>query len=78
MKKAVINKNKCDHSPFCPVKKVCPVAAVTQKTTLFFRAEVPVIDETKCTGCGLCAQYCPHMAVSLKEVAGSPKARKRA
>ncbi len=78
MKKAVINKNKCDHSPFCPVKRVCLAGAVTQKTSLFLRAEVPVIDESKCTGCGQCAKVCPHRAITLKEMPVSTRTKKRA
>lgn len=65
MKKAVMNAAKCDHSPFCPVKRVCPVGAVTQKAGLF-GAEVPVIDPDKCTGCGKCVRVCPHGAIALR------------
>lgn len=65
MKIAVINKNKCDKSPFCPVKRVCPVGAVTQNGG-FFKSEVPVIDAEKCIGCNKCVVVCPMQAVSMK------------
>jgi NAD-dependent dihydropyrimidine dehydrogenase PreA subunit len=68
MKKiAIIDSNKCDQSPFCPVKRVCPAKAVTQKRG-FLKGGVPVIDQEKCTGCGLCVQYCPMNAVKVKKV----------
>jgi Fe-S-cluster-containing hydrogenase component 2 len=65
MKKAFINASRCDQSPFCPVKRVCPVGAVTQEAG-FMRASTPVINEDKCTGCGLCVRYCPMGAVTMK------------
>lgn len=65
MKKAVMTVNKCDHSPFCASKRVCPVKAITQKTSLF-GAEVPVIDAEKCIGCGKCVNVCPHGAIKMK------------
>lgn len=65
MKKAVIDSKKCDHSPFCPVKRVCPVGAITQKTGLF-GSEVPVVNAELCTGCGKCVRMCPHGAVALR------------
>ncbi len=64
MRKAVINSNRCDKSPFCPVKRVCPVNAVTQKVSLF-GSSVPVIDEEKCISCGKCVTVCPMRAVSM-------------
>lgn len=71
-KKAFIQPVKCDQSPFCPVKRICPAKAVTQEKKGglfgFLGGSLPKVDEGKCTGCGLCVQYCPHKAVILKEV----------
>lgn len=64
MKKAVMITGRCDHSPFCASKRVCPVNAITQKTSLF-SAEIPVIDKDKCIGCGKCVQVCPHGAIRM-------------
>ena len=68
MKKiAVINESLCDKSPFCPVKRVCPVNAVTQEGSMF-RKGFPKIDPEACTGCGKCLRYCPMGAVNIKKV----------
>ncbi len=64
---AYINANQCDKSPFCPVKHVCPVGAISQEGK-FFSASVPTVNPDKCTGCGKCTNYCPHGAVSLKSI----------
>jgi Fe-S-cluster-containing dehydrogenase component len=63
IKKAVINQSICDRSPFCPVKRVCPVGAVESKG--FFGGEV-TINAEKCIGCAKCVAYCPHQAVSMR------------
>ncbi len=65
MKKAVIDKNKCDKSPFCPVKRICPVEAVAQKVS-FLKGDTPVVDHEKCIGCGKCVRVCPMGAVKMK------------
>ena len=68
MKKiAVINESLCDQSPFCPVKRVCPVNAVTQSGGMFSKG-FPKIDPEVCTGCGKCLRYCPMGAVDIKKV----------
>ncbi|MBZ4683997.1 MAG: hypothetical protein PWP46_2161 [Fusobacteriaceae bacterium] len=74
-KVAVINQNQCDKSPFCPVKRVCPVGAIvplnegeTQKKKSIFGFLIPKgykVDEEKCTGCGVCVTSCPMQAVSI-------------
>jgi len=71
-KKAYIDPAKCDQSPMCPVKRVCPAKAVTQEkkggVLGFLSGGLATVDNNKCTGCGICLQYCPRKAVSLKEV----------
>lgn len=64
---AVIDNGKCDKSPFCPVKRVCPVKAVTQKGSIF-NSKVPVVDDELCIGCGVCVKYCPMGAVKMKKI----------
>ena len=63
---AVIDNSRCDKSPFCPVKRVCPVKAVTQKGSIF-TSEVPVVNDELCIGCGVCEKYCPMGAVKMKK-----------
>jgi Fe-S-cluster-containing hydrogenase component 2 len=64
MKKAVIDTKKCDRSPFCPVKRICPVKAVEQKGG-FFSKEAPKVDHELCIGCGKCVAVCPMRAVKM-------------
>jgi NAD-dependent dihydropyrimidine dehydrogenase PreA subunit len=72
-KKAVLNESKCDNSPFCPVVKVCPVKAATRAgggggfLGMFGGGGKVAIDAAKCTGCGVCVQYCPHGAVTMRK-----------
>lgn len=71
-KRAFIEAAKCDQSPACPVKRVCPVKAVTQEKKGgimgFLGGGIANVDQSKCTGCGLCVQYCPRKAVVLKAI----------
>lgn len=75
---AYIDPCLCDRSPTCPVRAVCPKDAViaapgTSSAKTHRRwfgqrrsSEEPSswqIDEDRCTGCLLCAQYCPQRAV---------------
>lgn len=66
MQKAYIDPNNCDASPFCPVKRACPVLAVTQEKKGFLRAFVPIVQKDKCIGCRKCLDFCPHNAVRMK------------
>lgn len=66
MKKAYIDPNKCDKSPFCPVKRVCPVQAVSQEKKGFFSMGSAVVDKDKCVGCGKCVEVCPRRAVIMR------------
>ncbi len=66
--KAVIDQNKCDGAIGCPVKRSCPRGAILELEREVGhrgpRATYVVGD--LCTGCGICAQYCPNDAVSLR------------
>ncbi|WAM34629.1 4Fe-4S binding protein [Caldicellulosiruptor morganii] len=66
MKKAVLDKNLCDRSPFCPASRSCRFDAIKRKVYGFFDVEIE-IDKEKCTGCGVCVRYCPQGAIELVE-----------
>ena len=62
-KVATIDANRCDRSPFCPVKRICPVNAVNANMY-----GVPEVNSGECIGCGKCIPYCPMRAVAMIEV----------
>lgn len=63
--KAYINEEKCDHSPFCPAKRGCPVNAITVEKKGLFGVRTMRVDTEKCTGCGKCIHFCHAGAISL-------------
>jgi Fe-S-cluster-containing hydrogenase component 2 len=68
MKKlAILNQKKCDRSPFCPPKRVCPVKAIKKekKSGFFGFGGKLFIDKSLCTGCKICVQYCPMGAITI-------------
>lgn len=65
MKKAVLIQSRCDRSPFCIVRQVCPVQAITQDTDTA-ETGYPVIDPQLCVGCERCVSLCPHGAVVME------------
>jgi len=54
MDKIRINEAFCPKNHACPVIRICPVGAIEQKTPF----AAPEINQEKCTGCGLCTNYC--------------------
>lgn len=64
MKKVKLLKDRCDSSPFCAAKRVCPVSAIEFKKTGLFSGNI-VINEEKCVGCGKCINACPHGALKI-------------
>jgi Fe-S-cluster-containing hydrogenase component 2 len=53
-----IDLDRCDASPLCPVRRVCPNGAVTPVAGGY------AINSDSCTACGVCIQTCPMGAVS--------------
>lgn len=53
-----ISEFVCPQTYCCPLIKVCPVGAISQDGHA-----LPVIDQEKCTECGLCKISCPLKAV---------------
>ena len=54
-----IDLKRCDASPFCPVKRVCPKGAVKPVPGGYS------VDQSKCTDCGACIRVCPMGAVQF-------------
>lgn len=71
-KKAVIDKNRCDRSPFCPARRVCPAnaivteGAVDQAFAFFGPRPSYSINEDQCAGCGVCVSKCPMGAINMR------------
>lgn len=59
--KPYIILNRCDNTPGCPVIEACP------KNLFYFDYDVKklLLNENKCSECGLCVLECEHEAVSL-------------
>lgn len=77
---AHIDQTRCDHASTCPVNRICPKKAVVPEAVAdpakasWFRSlighDTPTtwtVSEDLCTGCLLCAQYCPRHAVVPRE-----------
>jgi ferredoxin len=57
-----IEASRCPQNHVCPVIRVCPAGAITQKTPF----SAPEIEESKCTKCGRCTKYCGYKAFQSK------------
>ncbi|MCL4500015.1 MAG: 4Fe-4S binding protein [Actinobacteria bacterium] len=66
--KAVIDQNRCDGAAGCPVKRSCPRNAILEidREMGVWGPKVTYAVGDLCTGCGICAQYCPTGAVSIR------------
>lgn len=71
-KKAIIDQNRCDRSPFCPARRVCPANAIVSETQTdqvfaFFGPRPGYsVNEDLCAGCGICATRCPMGAINMR------------
>jgi ferredoxin len=54
-----IEESKCLQNHACPVIDICPAEAVSQKDT----RSMPVINDMKCAGCGICTVICGYGAI---------------
>jgi|WetSurMetagenome_2_1015567.scaffolds.fasta_scaffold1421702_1 ferredoxin len=53
-----IDESRCTKNHVCPVIRICPSGAVSQKSPF----SAPDIDKLKCTECGLCSDFCGYKA----------------
>jgi len=61
-----INEAACDRSPGCPARQVCPRNAIKPIPGGHYPgANGYMVDESLCTGCAVCARFCPTGAVSM-------------
>ncbi|MEH6825579.1 MAG: 4Fe-4S binding protein [Motiliproteus sp.] len=58
----VVDREKCVKCATCWI--YCPVQCIVEKPTWFD------INLDTCKGCGICAQECPHRAISMIEEVG--------
>lgn len=61
---ATIDPARCDRSPGCPVRRVCPQGAVYRLES-GGRPGAWAIDPALCSGCGSCVRVCPTGAVTM-------------
>lgn len=61
-----IDNTRCDRSPGCPSRRVCPTGAIVPVEGGRYPGAngYAVIDEL-CRGCGVCARVCAGGAVNL-------------
>ncbi|MDT4762044.1 4Fe-4S binding protein [Sphaerochaeta sp. PS] len=56
-----VKAQRCPQNHRCPSVAICPFGALTQTGYA-----APVIDYTKCTGCGKCTRYCMPRALVME------------
>jgi len=52
---------RCPQNHPCPLVRMCPKNAISQEVF-----NLPKIDYSKCTECGICVKSCPYRAFEKK------------
>ncbi len=66
MPAVTIDVARCDRSPGCPARRVCPKGAITPiPGGARPGANGYAIDQDKCTGCGACVRVCAGGAITF-------------
>lgn len=61
-----IDQERCDRSPHCPARRVCPKGAIIAAPGgAYPGASGYTVREDACAGCGLCMRVCPTGAVRI-------------
>lgn len=53
----VVEAPRCPQNHPCPVVRVCPTGAISQKGYM-----APTVNDSKCIDCGKCVRYCGYGA----------------
>jgi len=61
----VFHVRVCQHCDDPPCVEVCPESAIEERED-----GVVILDQEKCSACGLCANECPYNAISLDPESG--------
>lgn len=62
-----VDQSVCDRSPHCPARSVCPNGAFILEGSGSQAGQVGyTVDQSSCTGCGLCVRHCPNGAVNTR------------
>lgn len=70
LKKGAVAVIECVQDIPCdPCEKACPQGAIKVGRTI---TNLPVLEEEKCTGCGLCIPACPGLCIFLVDMTFSP------
>jgi len=61
MIKVSVEESRCPKNHPCPVVRVCPADAITQKSIF----SAPEIDQENCANCGKCVKMCGYGAFQV-------------
>jgi len=67
-KRACVCIECLEEIPCNPCETGCPSGAITVGDPI---TNIPVLDKSKCTGCGQCIAACPGLAIFIKKITGS-------
>ncbi len=65
---AMVENVRCDRSPACMAARVCPRGAIVPLPGGTYPGSAGYsVDESACSGCGVCVRACPFGAVGMRE-----------